>query len=1210
MRSSGYVCCLWLLASVSAIGALSPILEIDAVRNGGFEESGAEGSPAGWGTRRDLPDGARLSWCTERPHSGTRGIAIESTHAADRPWFWWEQRIGLRGRGAYRLTAWVRSKSLARGAVLILACRDAGRKQLSRRSLGQIPRDRPEWTKVEVAFRAPPGTVSGNIQLSMHGKGSVWLDDLRIVEHMEPKVVPVADAKHYPVTKPTGPISIDGSGDEWQGTPRAVVRHAYTVSQAEAIVMDKEDSRGSGDLSFDFALRHDDLSLYLLVNVRDDVRRTAKPYWQGDSVQLAIDTTYGRREQGHGPGDYAVGVVPRATGCAVVVERRPDGSTLSASNIAVASTFTEGGYTVEMAIPWAALDVKPPRHNDRMGFCIIVNDSDGKGRKWAEWTPGIAKGKRPSEYGTLVFFDREQIGLSLQAHRGEVTDMRPLALRATILSLVQRTERIRATLAVDSGGDGMTDARELSISPGVNHLPLVYEAGSVVAGAHTARLSLGDVASTVSFQVAPLRAMVEDVRARMTRIRSKMAELTRLVHRGTAAKLDMALPDATLATAEHFARWIPADVAREGHEALALLEARRLEPRLDAAISEAKHIVRHPADRPAVSPPNALEAVLRGANWYVGDRPVFLIGFNGFDKSHLTDLPRLGCNFDTSGGGAAAYLLAGGPEPDLEAIRRSSVESIRKAAALGIRSNIHFGHRLPRWAIEKHPDLTAAEGHFMFYDLDHPEARRLTCAMMEAVARAIKELPGVTCYDLWNEAAYTRMSPRGLRKFREAMRGKYGTVAKLNAAWGAHHAGFDMVKPVVRDPARPAAYSDWVRWNNSRFTEYVAEMRAAVRRGDPHALTTVKLSNEAAIVGTLNHAYRRQRTSRHNMGVDRWALAQLLEIQGCDTRPTLLSPDYAFAWRYPGMAYDLQRSMAPGKPIDDSEWHGVQTVYHEDRDQPAEFINAALWFSYLHGMDMNLTWWWSRKGTEPKTQWFAGSLTTQPQLLDAWVRNSIVVQRFAAEVVAFQETPARVRILFSKPSAILDLEYLDTQRDAYESLHWVGLPIGFVTEEMLLTGFNALDLLVIPAARHASPGVREAVAKLAAAGVTVVVVGEDCLSLDPHGRSHANAVRLGTQQISSGKDLQALAQALEVSGITRQARCIGPDGSSAKPVEFRATQQGGRLLGYLIGLGKGPVKIVIERNGQPARWRSLLTGMRHERSIDVGPHDFDLFAFE
>ena len=231
-------------------------------------------------------------------------------------------------------------------------------------------------------------------------------------------------------------------------------------------------------------------------------------------------------------------------------------------------------------------------------------------------------------------------------------------------------------------------------------------------------------------------------------------------------------------------------------------------------------------------------------------------------------------------------------------------------------------------------------------------------------------------------------------------------------------------------------------------------------------------------------------------------------------------------------------------------------------------------------------------------------------MLDAWARNNIVVQRFAAEVVAFLETPARARILFSKPSAILDLEHLDTQRDAYESLHWFGLPIGFVTEEMLLTGFDDLDLLVIPGARHASPGVREAVAKLAATGVAIVVIGEDCLSLDPHGRRHGSAVRLKAQQISSGRDMQALGQAMAASGIVHPVRCIGPDGASAKPVEFRTTRHGGQLLGYLIGLGKHPVRIVIERNGQPARWRSLLTGKRHAGSVRVRPYDFDLFAFE
>jgi len=1197
------------LCATSASAALQPISEIDVIRNGGFEEGAGDDRPALWTPRRDVPDGVRLAWDDSRAHTGKRSLAIRSRYEGDRPWFWWDHPFALGGGVTYRLSAWVWSEQLSRGAVLVVNCSDGSGKRLLRRHMGSAPKNTQGWRKITGTFDAPTGTVKGLIQFSMHGSGAVWLDDLRVVRRIRPEQVSFAQAKVYPVAS-VGSVTVDGRPDEWAGLPRAVVPHACNVTQAEAIVMDQEESKGPADLSFAFAARHDAARLCFLVSVRDDVRRTVKPYWNGDSVQLALDTQFGRSTRGYGPGDYAIGIVLRERRAEAVVERQPDGVHLTATDMQVSTSSRQGGYTVEIAIPWAKLGVDAVTHGRRMGFCIIVNDNDGRGRKWAEWTPGIAKGKTPAQYGTLLFMTKKAPAVSLSLASAEPSDLRPIAFRANVVSLSSVPVDATLTFAVDDGREGMADTRRLTVPAGLTSVPLAYAAGSVPAGGHTAAATLEGGISRASFDVLPMRAVLDETRGRLVRLRGKARTLTGLVERGRADALDVALQDATLVTAEHFLRWIPADAARDGHERLALREATRLEPLLDRAIAEAKDVLANPGAHPAAPPPNAMQAVPRGASWFVGERPVFLIGFNGFDKRHVSDLPRLGCNFDTSGGGAAAYILNRGPKPDADAVRRLSVDPVRAAAKLGIRSNIHFGHRLPQWAEEKHPDITAAEGHFMFYDMDHPEARRLTCATMEAIARALRDLPGVACYDLWNEAAYHRMSKRGLAKFRAAMRGQYGGIARLNASWGTAFTHFDRVRPFTRDPDRPAAYTDWVRWNNSRFGDCIAEMRAAVRRGDPDALTTVKFSNEAAIVGSLNHAYRRQQTSRHNLGVDRWAMAQLLEIQGCDTRPTLLSPDYAFAWRYPGMAYDLQRSMATDKPIDDSEWHAVQTVYFENEDQPAEFINASLWFSYLHGMDMNLTWWWSRTGTAPKAQWFIGSLLTQPQLLDAWARNSITVQRHAPEIVAFQDAQPRVRLLFSKPSAILDLGYLDTQRDAYETLHWFGVPVGFVTEEMLLAGFRDLDVLVIPAARHASAGVREAVAHLATSGASLWTVGDQCLSLTPHGQPIEKPVPLPAQSWPSARDLPSAARLLKAAGIAPAVRCIGADGLSSKPVELRTVEHQGRLLGYWIGLGKEPCRVTILRSDRPARWTSLLTGSRGQGRLTVQPYDFDLVAFD
>ena len=1191
------------LVALSAGAALVPLASEECLRNGGMEERSAEGGAVAWTHRADLPGEVAL----EVVESGARGRCLHtrSSFAESRPWFWWEQNVPL-SVGTHQFRLMVRSRQLSAGGGAILNVLDAAGKAILRKTLVAFPQDQADWQELRAEFAVPTGAVRGVLQLSMHGSGEVWLDDVSLVRKLAPESRSVADSRLYPAPLTAqAPVRIDGRTEDWEGVPRSLVRQAYQVSHAEAIVMDQERSKGSADLSFSLALQADAEALHLLVEVRDDVRQTRQPFWQGDGIQIALDPAYARATEGFAPSDVVFGIVP-GKGEPEFHGEHPGAWQTKPAGVRLASSDRTDGYVCELSLPWDTLGIEAPSPGTQLGLCVVVNDNDGAGRKWAQWTPGITTGKHPDQFGTVLLVGDEIAAHLVPAGTG-MTDIRPAWFDLTLFNRSAAPRDLAVAVSLDD--ESASDTRALTVPPGLLYLPLVYAAGSVPAGSHRLTVRVPGGETTTRFEVAPLRQILAETNRRLAGLRSRVGELREQVAKGKAARLDVAYPDATLAVAEHFLRWIPADLAREGDEELARREAQRLEQCVVAAIAEAKDILEHPGRHPERPKLDILQAELQGGNWVAQGRPVFLIGFNQFDFDWLADLPRLGGNFTTVGGGVAAHCFRDGPEFDVgytDLLR----ERIAAAARLGIRSNLLFGHRMPQWAIEKWPDITAAEGHFMYYDISHPEAVRLSCQVAETVARAIGGLPGTTSYDLWNEAAFHAMSPRALAEFRESLRAKYGNVAALNTAWGTEYASFGEAQALTRAPDQPAAYMDWVRWNNDRFAGFVRAMRAAVRRGDPDALTNVKLSNEAAVVGSLNHAFRPQGTSSHNTGVDRYALARLLELQGCDTRPTLHSPDYAFAWRYPGMAYDLQRSMAPDKPISDSEWHGVQTVYFEDEDQPAAFLTASLWFSYLHGMDMNITWWWARDGVAPRATWFRGSLLTQPQLLNAWARNSIEVQRFSREIVAFQEAPARIRLLFSKPSAILSLAYLDCLRHSYETLHWLGRQIGFVTEEQLLADPGTIGLLVVPGARHASPGVREAVAKLYGQGTKVVRIGEETLARKPDGRLWADAMEAVGMQIPTVPAVAEWQRLAEDACGPGEWHAVGPDGASSRPVEFRTVRVRERMFGYLIGLGREKTTVRLFRGDRPARWRDLRTHEQGRGEIVVNPYDVRLLDLD
>ena len=76
---------------------------------------------------------------------------------------------------------------------------------------------------------------------------------------------------------------------------------------------------------------------------------------------------------------------------------------------------------------------------------------------------------------------------------------------------------------------------------------------------------------------------------------------------------------------------------------------------------------------------------------------------------------------------------------------------------------------------------------------------------------------------------------------------------------------------------------------------------------------------------------------------------------------------------------------------------------------------------------------------------------------------------YAEEIVALATAPKPIRLLYSPASAIQDVEYSDTQLVTYEALYFLGVPIGFVTENMLRAGLpQDCRWLIVPNAGYVS----------------------------------------------------------------------------------------------------------------------------------------------
>ncbi len=64
------------------------------------------------------------------------------------------------------------------------------------------------------------------------------------------------------------------------------------------------------------------------------------------------------------------------------------------------STDTDTGYTIEFAIPWSELGLRPVEQL-RLGFDVANGDNDGKGRQLFDWT-GAWPLRSPDQFGEMI----------------------------------------------------------------------------------------------------------------------------------------------------------------------------------------------------------------------------------------------------------------------------------------------------------------------------------------------------------------------------------------------------------------------------------------------------------------------------------------------------------------------------------------------------------------------------------------------------------------------------------------------------------------------------------------------------------------------------------------------------------------------------------------------------------------------------------------
>ena len=184
---------------------------------------------------------------------------------------------------------------------------------------------------------------------------------------------------------------------------------------------------------------------------------------------------------------------------------------------------------------------------------------------------------------------------------------------------------------------------------------------------------------------------------------------------------------------------------------------------------------------------------------------------------------------------------------------------------------------------DNHPS-GAHPGLCLDNDVIVEEAKRF----LKALAESAKRHPSLLGYDCWNEphiepnwnSDYWADSsdllycycPESIRRFREWLISKYGTVEALNAAWSHYYGVWEEINP----PRRHGNFADWLDWWQFWFDNLRRQMKwryETLKEADPDRFV---MSHSGGVPPLL---------SRIESGINNFTLAKEVDMWGTSLAP-------------------------------------------------------------------------------------------------------------------------------------------------------------------------------------------------------------------------------------------------------------------------------------------------------------------------------------
>ncbi len=245
------------------------------------------------------------------------------------------------------------------------------------------------------------GQLKGNVPLNIliRAKSADAADQAAIVLFAAPS------KKTYMVVKNSEKMVLDGEKKEKSWASSTLITDLTCLDDSpDGKPVKPEDFQASANVMWS------DTGLCFFVEVDDPVHEapeTAALSWQKDSVQIA----FFQENSPHDRNDFEWGFYLDGNGPQKVLFRSSGGGKLSdGTKIAIRRDEAAKKTCYEGVISWldlGSMNAINERAGSRFRLSFIVNDANRGQRRWLEWSPGIAKSKKPTEYPELVLYDAD-----------------------------------------------------------------------------------------------------------------------------------------------------------------------------------------------------------------------------------------------------------------------------------------------------------------------------------------------------------------------------------------------------------------------------------------------------------------------------------------------------------------------------------------------------------------------------------------------------------------------------------------------------------------------------------------------------------------------------------------------------------------------------------------------------------------------------------